>query len=329
MWELIKAFIYKVFFSADYYLLKRKEYVEKNFNNHVMDYLEKYHTCEGSPAQYLIYYTYHSEDYIDNVAYVHVGTPSYEQYIRLNFICRPEDCAFNSTPRDIHVLPIENKDMQDFITDKIKLPQESRVKEDINLGKVFTKAHNLRKRFSSVIIDFSVIGTAFMVKYKLGYEEKSFVAFYKNNNLKKKLNGAMAFKDVEANLENLVNNVNMFYSNFNSNLRLDYEYLNMEDPAGLRHFKLDICGYVIVDTSKRERLAPIYESLGTIEIEMKLKNLISEDLVKIKVGEKVYICNSKAKANEGVLEWKPIFPCSADETIYTAAVAVAEHYYRK
>ena len=329
MLELIKAFIYKVFFSADYSLLKRKEYVEKNFTKHVTDYLEKYHTCEGSPVQYLIYYTFHSEDYIDNVAYVHVGTPSYEQYIRLNFICRRRDCAFNPTPRDIHVLPIENKDMQDFITDKIKLPQESRVEEDINLGKVFTKAHNLRERFNSVIFDFSVIGTAFMVKYKLGYEEKSFVAFYKNNNLKKKLNGAMAFKDIETNLENLVNNVNMFYTNFNSKLKLNFEYLNGTDAAGLRHFKLDINGYVIVDTSKCEKLLRIYEGLGSNEIETKLKNLISEDLVKLKVGDKTYICNSRAKACDGVLEWKPIFPCSADEAIYTASIVVTEKYYRK
>lgn len=327
MWELIKAFLYKIIFFEDYFLAKRRTIVNRTFKDHVLNYMNRYHSCKESPVRYCIDYTHHSEDYIDNIAWVRVIEGGAYQYVCLNFIfCKEKNCLYE-TPRDINVLPI--KDSLEIIQNKVNFPTESKITEDADLGKIFLKAYNLRLRFKNVITEFSVMGTSFVVKYYLGYEEKTFIGYYKNNNLKKKLNGAIAFKDVEANLENLVNNVNMFYSNFNSNLRLGYEYLNMEDPAGLRHFKLDICGYVIVDTSKRERLANIYESLGTIEIEMKLKNLISEDLVKIKVGEKVYICNSKAKANEGVLEWKPIFPCNADETIYTAAIAVAEHYYRK
>jgi len=196
---------------------------------------------------------------------------------------------------------------------------------------IVLKATNLANRFGDAIRSFYLDGPRYEVEYQLGYEKKTFVAYYKNNNLKKKLVGAVSYvRNLESNLERLVSNVNMFYANFGSKLRLTSFY-GSPDAAGLHHFRLALNDYVFIDTASTDwNLGETYEKLAKPEMENTLKGLMSKDLVKVKTADgHVFIAHQEMNTSNKFLEFRPIFPASFVEAIYTSTAFILEKFEQR
>ena len=330
MRELIRMIFLWIFKRSEYCRLRRAEIVKSTLEQRALEYRREHHCSDKEfPFAMRVVSKAFAKDFMSANIWFEVNIDNITVYECYHFeFCVEENMLFSHPSKTYVDSALEA--CRHISGDNMFVPIDSEIKDPkINLNLMYYRAYNLYERFKSVIENFYIYGEHFIVRYNLGYETKVFEAHFKNNNLKKKLNGAMAFRDIEANLEILVTNVNMFYSSFGSNLKLSFEVFKLWDAAGLHHFRLDINGYVIVDTSKCEKLEKIYEGLGSNEIETKLKNLISEDLVKMKIDNKVYICSSNVRLQNGVMEWRPLFPRSADETILTSGVVILERFHKR
>ena len=202
---------------------------------------------------------------------------------------------------------------------------------------ILVKAMNIKQRFQDFIQNFWIENDEYKVEYRLGYETKTFTGYYKNNNLKKKLIGAQAFvRDNETKLFNLVNNINTYYANFGSKLKLEYKFGVKENGSLLRNFSLSMNGYEFLNTEKMQfgdhlGLLSAYEKLEDPSIENTLKCLMSSTLVKIKTpDEKIFLCHVGTEKSAKWTIFKPIFSASAScEGIYTTTAYILETFEKR
>ena len=244
-------------------------------------------------------------------------------YLILEFSYNTEKKGPNGVPTAKYLVPIADPESAPW-----PFPGMEKYKvSEVDPVTIYKKAVNLSMRFGEIIIDLQIRGERFFCEYYLGYEKKTFEAYYKNNNLKKKLNGALAFvTELEMNLDSLVSSVNTYYENFGSKLKLSYCKTSQE-PFKLHHFILWLNDYEIANTKKEDyNLVEAYTSLKNLDIETKLKSLASLNLIKINVNDKIIICHAMPKVSNGFMVFKPLFPVISAEAILSTTAFVVETF---
>lgn len=211
---------------------------------------------------------------------------------------------------------------------------EARNEDDEILLAAYNKAKNLAERFKDVITTFNIevyedkdkkTSCKYWVCYMLGDETKAFACDYRSNMLKKKLVGAQNHiaKAVDK-LMSFIGNLNIFYANFHSRLFASIEFF--DSPYNAKHFRVCLNEMVLIDTREfKESPVSSYFLFSSEENETTLKSLVSRDLVKVSIDNKIYLCDAKVKCKDKLIACRPIVANRGQVIVTTTAILLGSY----